>query len=90
MISATIALSLLGNNLSTIFVHGRVNQELGREGIPPFSRFLSSSKPFNTPMAGIFAQWVVCSIYIIAPPPGDAYLLMINRKELPLFNISNR
>lgn len=80
MISLAIALSLLGNNLAVLFVQGRVIQELGREGIPPSSQFFASNKPFNTPMAGLFTQWVVNVLYIIAPPPGDAYLLMVNRK----------
>lgn len=36
-----------------IFSQGRVNQELGREGILPFSKFWASSKPFNAPLSGL-------------------------------------
>lgn len=80
-------MSLLGNSLASFFVQGRVIQELGREGIPPFSRFFASNKPLNTPMAALFTQLVISSLYAIAPPPGDAYLLMLNRKEMMQFDI---
>jgi len=68
--------------LSVIFTQGRVIQELGREGILPYSSFFASSKPFNTPSAGCFILWFVSSIYILAPPPGDTYLFMLNRKQI--------
>ena len=65
-----IAMSALGNVLSVVrrlvrqfcrmkpcwqlFSQGRVNQALGQEGILPFSDFLASNRPFNTPFAGLF------------------------------------
>lgn len=36
-----------------IFSHGRVNQELGREGILPASKIGGSNRPLNDPIAGI-------------------------------------
>lgn len=54
----------------TIFL---VVQELGREGILPFSNFFASNKPFNAPLAGLFEHWLVSVIIMLAPPPGDAY-----------------
>jgi hypothetical protein len=50
-----------------------VVQELGREGILPFSRLWSSNKPLGAPLAGLFEHWLVSVIIMLAPPPGDAY-----------------
>jgi amino acid transporter len=72
-LSVFVALSAFGNVLSVIFSQGRLVQELGREGILPFSRFWASNKPFNAPLAGLFEHWVVSVIIMLAPPPGDAY-----------------
>ncbi|KAL4253045.1 hypothetical protein ABKN59_002223 [Abortiporus biennis] len=42
VLSGVVALSTLGNVLAVLFSHGRVIQELGREGILPFSWFFAS------------------------------------------------
>jgi len=72
-LSVFVALSAFGNVLSVIFSQGRLVQELGREGILPFSSFWGSNWPFNAPLAGLFEHWLISSIIILAPPPGDAY-----------------
>lgn len=72
-LSVFVALSAFGNVLSVIFSQGRIVQELGREGILPFSSFFASNKPFNAPLAGLFEHWLVSVIIMLAPPPGDAY-----------------
>ncbi|OJA08874.1 hypothetical protein AZE42_01735 [Rhizopogon vesiculosus] len=89
MLSAIIALSTLGNLLSILFAQGRVVQELGREGVLPFSSFFASNKPFHAPLAGLFAQWLISATTMVAAPPGDAYLFMVNLTSYPLaiFNL---
>jgi len=72
-LSVFVALSAFGNVLSVIFSQGRIVQELGREGILPYSRFFASNRPFNAPLAGLFEHWLVSVIIMLAPPPGDAY-----------------
>jgi len=62
-----------------------VVQEIGREGILPFSRFWASNKPFNTPFAGLFEHWLVSVIIMLAPPPGDAYNFILKYVFLSLF-----
>ncbi|KAF8881207.1 amino acid permease-domain-containing protein [Infundibulicybe gibba] len=52
-LSVFIALSTLGNLLSSQFSQGRIVQELGREGVLPFSPIFASDKPFNAPLAGL-------------------------------------
>ncbi|KAF9265694.1 high-affinity methionine permease [Marasmius fiardii PR-910] len=87
-ISVFIALSAIGSVLSVLFVLGRVNQELGREGVLPFSKFWASNKPFNSPFAGLGLQWLANVVIILAPPPGDAYNFMLNLISYP-FSIFN-
>ncbi|KAA8896866.1 hypothetical protein TRICI_006821 [Trichomonascus ciferrii] len=83
-LSVFVALSALGNVLSVIFSQGRIVQELAREGLLPFSGFLSSNKPCNAPFAGLFEHWVVSVIIMLAPPPGDAYNFILNLISYPL------
>ncbi|KPI41536.1 High-affinity methionine permease [Cyphellophora attinorum] len=83
-LSVFVALSAFGNVLSVIFSQGRLVQELGREGILPFSRFWASNKPFNAPLAGLFEHWLVSMIIMLAPPPGDAYNFILNVISYPL------
>ncbi|KAI0069887.1 high-affinity methionine permease [Panus rudis PR-1116 ss-1] len=83
-LSVFVALSAFGNVLSVIFSQGRIVQELGREGILPFSRLWASNKPFNAPAAGLFEHWLVSVIVMLAPPPGDAYNFLLNLISYPL------
>ncbi|KAL1846871.1 hypothetical protein VTK73DRAFT_203 [Phialemonium thermophilum] len=83
-LSVFVALSAFGNVMSVIFSQGRLVQELGREGILPFSRFWASNRPFNAPLAGLFEHWAVSVIIMLAPPPGDAYNFILNLISYPL------
>ncbi|KAK1750378.1 amino acid/polyamine transporter I [Echria macrotheca] len=83
-LSVFVALSAFGNVLSVIFSQGRLVQELGREGVLPFSRLWASNKPFNAPLAGLFEHWAVSVIIMLAPPPGDAYNFILNVISYPL------
>lgn len=83
-LSVFVALSAFGNVLSVIFSQGRLVQELGREGILPWSRFWASNRPFNAPLAGLFEHWLVSVIIMLAPPPGDAYNFILNVISYPL------
>jgi amino acid transporter len=83
-LSVFVALSAFGNVLSVIFSQGRLVQELGREGVLPFSRLWASSKPFNAPLAGLFEHWLVTVITIVAPPVGDAYNFVLKYVYAPL------
>ncbi|KAL4804226.1 amino acid/polyamine transporter I [Aspergillus unguis] len=84
VMSVFVALSAFGNVLSVIFSQGRIVQELGREGVLPFSKLWASNKPFKSPAAGLFEHWVVSVIIMLAPPPGDAYNFLVNLISYPL------
>lgn len=86
--SVFVGLSALGNVMSVIFSQGRIIQQLGREGVLPFSSFFASSKPFNSPAVGLFQHFIVCLVTIIAPPAGDAYNFVLNLISYPM-NIVN-
>ncbi|KAF8548809.1 amino acid transporter [Imleria badia] len=88
-LSVVISLSILGNMLSVLFTQGRVVQELGREGVLPYSSFFASNKPFNAPLPGLFTQYLVSMLVTVLAPPGDAYLFMVNYCSYPLalFNL---
>ncbi|CCF56060.1 hypothetical protein KAFR_0A06250 [Kazachstania africana CBS 2517] len=86
--AAFVGLSALGNVLSVIFSQGRIIQQLGREGVLPFSNFFASSKPFNSPGVGLFQHFIICVITILAPPAGDAYNFILNLISYPM-NIIN-
>ncbi|KAJ7077718.1 hypothetical protein C8R44DRAFT_896196 [Mycena epipterygia] len=57
--------------------HARLIQELGREGIFPFSAFFTSSKPLCAPLAVLYAISVTM---VIAPPAGRR---MLWARDLP-------
>ncbi|EDO15555.1 hypothetical protein Kpol_1042p14 [Vanderwaltozyma polyspora DSM 70294] len=86
--SAIVGLSALGNVMAVVFSQGRIIQQLGREGVLPFSSFFASSKPLNSPMVGLFQHFIVCVVTILAPPPGDAYNFILNLISYPM-NIVN-
>ncbi|KAJ6571447.1 APC amino acid permease [Mycena capillaripes] len=83
-LSVFIAFSTLGNLLAGQFTQGRVIQELGREGILPYSAFFASNKPFGAPLAGLLTQYLVSVLFVLGPPPGDAYLFMISTSSYSL------
>ncbi|KAH7318062.1 amino acid/polyamine transporter I [Stachybotrys elegans] len=78
-----VALSNLGNVLAVSFAHARLNQELAKEGLLPFSRFWASIKPFNAPAAALFLHWIVTVIVLLAPPAGPAYNFIVNLYTYP-------
>ncbi|KAJ5526202.1 hypothetical protein N7494_012852 [Penicillium frequentans] len=84
VMSVFVALSAFGNVLSVLFSQGRIVQELGREGVLPFSSLFASNWPFNSPAAGLFEHYIVSAIILLAPPPGDAYNFLLNLISYPL------
>ncbi|KAG6910707.1 hypothetical protein DXG01_008237 [Tephrocybe rancida] len=87
-LSVIIAMSVLGNVLAALFTHARVIQELGREGVLPRSSFFASTRPFNGPMAALFTQYFISTVFMLAPPPGDAYLFMISLSTYSIANVN--
>ncbi|KXX75720.1 High-affinity methionine permease [Madurella mycetomatis] len=80
---AFVALSNIGNVLAVSFASSRVNRELAKEGIVPWSKFWASTRPFGTPAASLFLHWIVTTVVLTAPPPGPAYNFIVSLSTYP-------
>lgn len=83
VISVFVALSALGNVLTVTFAQSRVNQELAKEGVIPFSRFWASSWPAGSPAAGLLLHFIPSFIVIVAIPAGIAYDFILDVEGYP-------
>ncbi|KAK6461151.1 amino acid permease-domain-containing protein [Scheffersomyces coipomensis] len=77
-LDSLIALSALGHLLTVFVATSRTLRECGRQGVLPYPRAWTSTKPFGTPVLGVFITWVVNLIVLLAPPAGDAYNLVVS------------
>ena len=83
-----IILSAFGSIAATSFAQARVNQELARERLLPFSSFWASSGPWGTPAAALFLHWLVSVAVIVIPPPGQIYNFLVSVGGYPVSVIS--
>ncbi|KAI5286679.1 hypothetical protein KEM55_000224, partial [Ascosphaera atra] len=77
LLCAFVALSAFGTVQAILFAQGRIVQGLGQQGVLPYSRFFASTKPFNSPAAGLGEHYVISSIIMLVPPPGDAFKFLL-------------
>lgn len=82
-LSVLVALSAFGNVLTVTFAQARVNQELAKEGVIPFSRFWASGWPLGAPSAGLLLHFIPSFIVIVAIPFGDAYDFILDVEGYP-------
>ncbi|QDS71089.1 hypothetical protein FKW77_009078 [Venturia effusa] len=78
-----IALSAAGNVMVTTFAQARVNQQIARQGFLPFSKYLSSSAPYGTPLGGLLVHLVPSLLVILLPPQGAVYSFILEVKGYP-------
>lgn len=76
--SVLVALSALGHLITAIVSHSRSLRECGRQGVLPFPKFWTSTRPFGTPLGPIFVTWLVNFIMIVAPPAGSAFNFIVD------------
>lgn len=77
-----VALSAAGNVMVVTFAMARLNQEIGRTGLLPFSRLLSSTAPFGSPMGGLIVHYIP-SLLVITIPKGDVYSFILEVEGYP-------
>lgn len=77
-LDAFVALSALGHLLAAVVGHSRALRECGRQGVLPYPRLWTTTKPLGTPILPIFITWLVNLIVMIAPPAGDAYNFIVD------------
>ncbi|KAL7621071.1 low-affinity methionine permease [Parahypoxylon ruwenzoriense] len=78
-----VALSAAGNVMVVTFSVSRLNQEIARAGFLPFSRLLSSSKPFNAPMGGLIVHYIPSVLVIVLPPSSEVYSFILEVEGYP-------
>ncbi|KAI6249179.1 High-affinity methionine permease [Erysiphe necator] len=83
-----LMISAIGNIAATSYTQARVNQELGREGLLPFSNWLARKGFWDTPQLGLFIHWLISTLVIIVPPPGRIYNFLIDIGSYPVSVIS--
>lgn len=64
-------------------MQARLNQEIAKQGFLPWSHILSSSKPFNSPLGGLFVHYVPSLLVIALPPQGDVYNFILDVEGYP-------
>jgi amino acid transporter len=77
-----VALSAAGNVMVVTFALARVNQEIGRTGLLPFSKILSSTAPFGSPLGGLVLHYIP-SLLVITIPSGDVYSFILEVEGYP-------
>jgi len=68
---------------SFLVLQARLNQEIARQGFLPFSKILSSSRPFNAPMGGLVVHFIPSLLVITLPPSKDIYSFILNVEGYP-------
>ncbi|TGO81463.1 hypothetical protein BPOR_1144g00030 [Botrytis porri] len=87
VLPVAVVVSAFGNIAATSFAQARVNQELGRDRLLPFSKFFSG-KEGETPIPGLFLRWFVSVLVIVVPPPGETYDFLVDIGGHPVSIIS--
>ncbi|KAH7336244.1 amino acid transporter-like protein [Rhexocercosporidium sp. MPI-PUGE-AT-0058] len=83
-----IIISAFGNIAATSFAQARVNQELGKDGLLPFSHFFAGKNQWDSPTPGLFLHWLVSVLVIVVPPPGEIYNFLVDIGGYPVSIIS--
>ncbi|KAL9096524.1 MAG: hypothetical protein Q9165_001521 [Trypethelium subeluteriae] len=82
LLPIAIAISAAGNVMVVTFSHARMIQEIARQGFLPFSRIISSSKPFGAPMGALVTHFVP-SLLVICIPAGNIYSFILDVEGYP-------
>ncbi|KAM7212543.1 Amino acid/polyamine transporter I [Rhypophila decipiens] len=81
-LSLAVAVSAAGNVMVVTFALARLNQEIARQGLLPFSSLLSSSKPFGAPLGGLIIH-LVPSVIVICIPARNIYSFILEVEGYP-------
>ncbi|KAE8159971.1 amino acid permease-domain-containing protein [Aspergillus tamarii] len=87
-LNVLICISAFGNLMAVMISFSRMLRETGRQGILPWPRFWTSTRPFGTPLGPYLVQWAITVIMILAPPAGDAFNFVVDLSVYPssIFN----
>ncbi|KAE8364441.1 amino acid permease-domain-containing protein [Aspergillus caelatus] len=87
-LNVLICISAFGNLMAVMVSNSRMLRETGRQGVLPWPRFWTSTKPFGTPLGPYLVQWAITVIMILGPPAGDAFNFVVDLSVYPtsIFN----
>ncbi|KAI5851983.1 amino acid/polyamine transporter I [Tricharina praecox] len=68
VLKVMVALSILGNFISSTYSVARVKQEIAKLRILPFSQFWARQSHYDTPSGGLLLHWLVCATFIVFTP----------------------
>lgn len=63
-----VALSIMGNFISSTYSVARVKQEIAKLRILPFSEFWARQSHYDTPMGALVLHWIVAALFIVLTP----------------------
>ncbi|KAF7159607.1 hypothetical protein CNMCM5623_004987 [Aspergillus felis] len=78
-----ICLSAFGNLLAVLIGQSRLLRECGRQGVLPFTKLWTSTRPFGTPLGPYAVKWALTVLMILAPPAGDAFNFVVDLGVYP-------
>jgi amino acid transporter len=82
-LNVLVLLSAFGNLLAVLIGQSRLIREIGRQGVLPFPKFFTSTRPFGTPLGPYALKWAFTVIMCLAPPAGDAFQFVVSLKTYP-------
>ncbi|KAJ2701127.1 hypothetical protein FB645_004748 [Coemansia sp. IMI 203386] len=89
IVPVLIALATFGNVMCGVFAASRVVFAAARDGYLPWDHLWGSvSQRFATPVWALGATWALITVYIVLPPPGEAYALLIDVGGYPFWVFS--
>lgn len=79
LLSFSVALSTASNILVVLYGVSRMNQEVFREGYLPFSSFLASNKPWNSPLPSLLVCGTLSVLWLtLLPSEGASYDYLVS------------
>ncbi|KAJ2781597.1 hypothetical protein H4R18_002781 [Coemansia javaensis] len=78
IVPVLIGLATLGNVMCGTFAASRVIFEAAREGYLPLGAALGRISRFQSPLAAVAASGALTCLFVVAPPPGEAYAFLID------------
>ncbi|KAE8147397.1 amino acid permease-domain-containing protein [Aspergillus avenaceus] len=87
-LNVLVCISAFGNLIAVMINNSRMLRETGRQGVLPWPRFWTSTRPFGTPLGPYVVQWATTVIMILGPPAGDAFNFVVDLSVYPstIFN----
>lgn len=88
-----VLVAAAGNIAATAFAQARVNEELARDGLLPWSTFWTTPPPPGAvtaaaPARGLLLHWAVSVAVIVLPPPGRVYHFLVDLGGYPVSVVS--